>query len=56
VTGPGYRATWFIDGRRGTTRVGSQWVWEVEPGGKALVVVVVGDDVGQPVVRPLPPL
>ncbi|HET6900211.1 MAG TPA: hypothetical protein VFK70_17800, partial [Vicinamibacteria bacterium] len=52
VTGPGYRATWFIDGRAGTTRVGSQWVWEVEPGGKVLVVVVVGDDVGQPVVRP----
>jgi len=26
-------------------------MWEVEPGGKALVVVVVGDDVGQPVIR-----
>ena len=53
AVGPGYRATWFIDGRGGPTRVGSQWLWEVEPGGKALIVLVVGDDVDQPVIRPL---
>lgn len=52
VTGaPGYRMSWFIDGRTGPTAVGSRWIWEVEPGKVLYVAEEPDGTASQPVVR-----
>jgi hypothetical protein len=54
VTGtPGYRSSWYIDGRTGPTVVGSRWIWEVEPGKVLYVEEAPGGLAGQPVIRDL---
>jgi hypothetical protein len=52
--GPGYRASWIIDGRAGPTVVASRWIWEVEPGKILYVSEEPGRRAGQPVIRDVP--
>jgi hypothetical protein len=48
----GRRASWALTmGQGNTTRTVSTWVWEVEPGGKLLIVSVEGGKASQPYVR-----
>jgi hypothetical protein len=50
--GPGCRASWIIGrGSGGKTTVMSRWLWEVEPGGQALIVEEEDGLVDQPIIR-----
>jgi hypothetical protein len=51
---PGTRRTWTLSrGAGGRTRVSSRWLWEVEPGGEALIVEEDDGFAGQPIIRRL---
>jgi hypothetical protein len=51
---PGYHARWILGrGAGGHTTVGNRWVWEVEPGGQALIVDEEDGRAGPPVIRTL---
>jgi hypothetical protein len=51
---PAHRRAWIIGrGNDGKTTVGSRWIWEVEPGGKALLVEEADGLAGQPHIRSL---
>ncbi len=57
---PGRLATWKLlrrfDGGNPRTATSTTWFWEVEPGGKALIVIETDGKLDAPITRDLPPM